>query len=151
MSLQTAVRDAIKASSALVTAFTGGIIAYDDMDGYGLTRTSYPTAFSTTSPLMKPTIMVRERSRIFTGNVRDEEQQAMSYTQAVEVWFYDDRKNGYTTIDSGQRTVFGLLHEQTVNSARLERRELRPYDRDPDLQYACVLLAVYDARGVETP
>lgn len=150
MSLQHTIRDTLKTSVGLVAAFTGGIIAYDDMDGYGLTRTSYPAAFSTTSPVLKPLILVRERFKVTTGNVIDEEENARSFTQAVEIWFYNDRKAGYTVINAAETTARGLLNYSTLGGCRLERREVRVYDRDPDLEHACVVLAIYDARGVET-
>lgn len=146
MSLSDDIKTALAANSTLVTAFTGGIVTWDDLGAYGLNKNSYPAAFDANQKL-KPTLVIRERVLLATPFIRDQGTQITSVVQAVEVWFFADRDAGYATLESGQAVVKGILHDRNIGTMRCQLREHRRMERDRELGMACVLYSVYDGFG----
>lgn len=150
MSLQDDVVTRLLATAGLVSAFTGGIKAFDELGGLGLSRDSFLNAFRTDLRL-NPVILVRERSQFPTNAIHDEAAQHQSYVQTLEVWFYTDRADGWDTLHSAQATVYGLLHAKACGKPILLWREHGRFERDPVLDQACLAFSIYDAHGVITP
>lgn len=151
MSLQDSIVTVLTANGTLAGAFPGGILTYESLGTLGLTRKGYPTAFDATTGLLKKTIIVRARTLVTTQQVTDEDLQFSSFTQPFEIALYADRGAGYTALLSAQQTIYGLLHDRQVGTARLRERERHTVERDRELDFACLVWSVYDAYGVLTP
>lgn len=148
MSLQDDVKTVLAANGTLTAAFTGGIKTFDELGTLGLNPNSYGAGFNSGTLKLEPTIVIRERVRVPTPQLADEGLQLVSTVQAVEVWFYTARQNGYSVVESGQATAYGLLQHQVVGSGKLIWRAHYSFERDPSLDRACVCYSVYDRYGV---
>lgn len=147
MSLQSSAKTLALTSSSLVTFFTGGILTYADLKEAGLTRVGYPAAFDSNG-ILKPTLIFKERNENPTNRLKDENRQATSVVQALEVWYYDAPSGSYTNLENQRATVYGLLHDRGVGGMRTMRREKYMMERDRQLGNAITVYDVYDAHGV---
>lgn len=146
MSLQDDIRTKLLTSSALVAAFTGGIVTYETLGAGGLNRTNYPTGFNGVK--LKPIIIIKERDLTPTMFIKDEGAQLTSATQSVEIGFLDDRSTTFDTLQTGQILVRALLHDRNAGSWRLMLRFEPSNNRDYALQSASALVDVYEAHGI---
>lgn len=151
MSLQDDVRTLLVASSSLVTAFTGGIMVYDALGVHGLSRTLTTGAANATTGLIKPLIVIRERSQSATTAIYDELLQYRSYQQAVEIALYTDKTSGYGVLETGANTIYTLLNNKRTSSAALVYSTETRMERDRNFDNACIMQLVYVAYGVRTP
>lgn len=150
MSFQDDIRTQLATSAALVAAFTGGIVVYDALGGLGLNRNTYPTGFDSTG-FMKPIIVIRERDIVPTPAIHDEVTQETSFMQAVQIVFYTDRKDGWSVLETGQATVYGLLADKVIGKRVLRLRNHGRMERDRLADNACIVYSVYDGHGIYSP
>lgn len=150
MSLQDDVKTILVASTTLATAFTGGIKMEDEMGGMGLNRTLNPSAYESTSQKLKPTLIIRERQQVPTSTIADEDLQIRSFVQPVEIALYNDRINGYATLESAQDTIYTLLQNRKAGNLTLIWRTNTRANRDRNHDNACILTCVYDGYGVKS-
>lgn len=143
MTLQDDVKTLLAANSSLTTAFTGGIVTWDETGGLGINRNSYAAAFDSNLQL-KPTILIRERAIIATPEITDEATQHTSVSQSVDIHFMQDRRLGWGALETGQMTVFSLLQYRAVGTRRCTLRSHARMERDRGYDNACVLWSVYD-------
>lgn len=143
MTLQDDVKTLLTADTGLVAAFTGGIVTWDQTGGLGINRNSYPTAFDSNLQL-KPTIVIRERAIITEAAITDEITQHTSASQSVDIHFLQDRRNGWTTLETGQMTVFSLLQFKSVGGRHCRLRSHMRMERDRGYDNTCILWSVYD-------
>jgi len=114
MSFTLGIETLLEASGTLVTAATGGIHRLEDLGKLGLNRTLHPGSF--TNGIIKPTIVIRQRSNTPTYDIVDEANQLVSSRAVVELWFY--QSSGYTTIGTMRNLVYPLLHDKRVGTGR---------------------------------
>lgn len=110
----TLIESMLESSIPLAALATGGIYSTDTIGRLGITRANLPGAF--TNGLIKPTIVVRERSSTPTGEITDEANQVISMRTVVEIWLYQD--TGYATIQSMKQLVYNLLQDKFITNGR---------------------------------
>lgn len=111
---ESGIKTILDANAALVAQATGGIYKLESLGKLGLNRTLHTGAF--TNGIIKPSIVIRQRSDTPTYDYVDEGHQVMSCRAVVELWFY--QASGYTTIRSMREKCFPLLHDKKVNNGR---------------------------------
>lgn len=152
MSLQDDVKTLLTANATLVAAFTGGIKVYDELGVSGLSRALTPNATNATTGVIKPLIVIRERSETMTTAVRDTATQVNSYQQSVEVLLYNDKTSGFGTLETGASLIYGLLHGKKVSSmGRIYQQSGSKMERDRNFDNACSMLLVFGGAGVKRP
>ena len=122
MTIQDDIKTVLTANAPLVAAFTGGIKTFDELGGIGINVNSFPSAFDSNLQL-KPLIVIRERAIIPTREIADEDSQATSITQSVDIHFMQDRRLGWGV--AGNRASDGLqpASVQTNRAAGLQLAE----------------------------
>ena len=115
MSTQSAIKARLEADATLVATATGGIYDFDETGRLGINRGNTPAAFDATTGVIKPTVLVRLRSRNPDFVLQDDTSQYQSVRDMVELWFYQD--SGYTTIETMRDRCFALLHATQVTGA----------------------------------
>jgi hypothetical protein len=106
------VYDRLAADETLTDILTGGVYFADDLPGEGITKKTYPDVWN--GVRLKPFAVVKGRGVIPTFDVRDKEAQLTSTNQVIEIWLYNDRDAGYTTIKQARDQIYTLLHERPV-------------------------------------
>lgn len=147
MTLQDDVKTALTANAGLVAAFTGGIVTWDETGGLGINRNSYPAAYDSNLQL-KPTIIIRERAIIAVPDITDELLQETSTTQSLDIHLVQDRRLGWTVLETGQMTVYSLLQFKQIGQRHVRLRSHARMERDRGYDNACFLWSVYDTFGV---
>src|SRR5690348_14819186 len=127
-----AVLDADTGAGGAATLLTGGIYTFDETGRLGINRDSTPNAFDTTSGLLKPCAIVKDRGRFPDGGVADDVTQRVSYRQLVEVWLYDDGDASKTVLDSARARIFTKLAGQYIGGALFRWADDPLDDRAPD-------------------
>lgn len=129
----------------LMAVLTGGVHKASEIGGDGITRDATPGAFDSDGYL-RPTALVRERSLVPDGNVRDGLAQVASAIQVVEIWLYADTTSatmeaavnrlyvlfeGYAFADSFpvelSNILKGLRDEGALSGAALTRMDWAVY------------------------
>lgn len=149
MTIQDDIKTALTANAPLVAAFTGGIKTFDELGGIGININSFPSAFDSNLQL-KPLIVIRERAIIPTREIADEDSQATSITQSVDIHFMQDRRLGWGALETGQATVFSLLQFKRIGQRAFSLRSSSRMERDRGMDNACILWSVYDTFGIMT-
>lgn len=126
-------------TGGVATLLTGGIYTYEQTGRLGINRNGTPSAFSTTTGLLKPCAVIKPRAKVPDGEIVSLGSQLASYRQVVEVWLYNDGDVGYTVIDQAVARVYKLLHAKRAGNrpVRWQNTIERP-PRDDTLNYACV-------------
>lgn len=114
MSREADFKTRMAADTTLMAILTGGVYAAGDLGPEGLTRDTAPSAFDA-SGFLKPCAVVRERALVPDGWVHDQESQAASARQIVEVWLYQDR--GFDKIDSALARLYALFQGYRLGNA----------------------------------
>lgn len=148
MTIADDVKTTLAAVSAISTALTGGIHTYEDTGRLGVNRDSVSAAYDSTTGLLKPCCMVKERSETSDGGIRD--INVASTRRVIELWFYTDGDNTYDTLETVQRLAITALDEQMIGtSKRILRWFANPIqEKDPALDNACMLRSDYAVRGL---
>lgn len=118
MSTATAIKTILEADATLLATATGGVWDFDETGQKGLSRTLTPAAFDAAG-VIKPCILIRQRSETPAGGLADDAAQYVSTSQVVELWIYQDR--GYATIETMRQRCFVLLHGRQVTGAFVVR------------------------------
>ena len=105
MSRENDVYTVLNADATLLATLTGGIFKIESIGIDGIDRESAPSAFS--GGFLRPCALVRERSFVPDGVLRDSMAQKLTVRQVVEIYLYEDRT--YTAIDTAKARVFTLL------------------------------------------
>jgi hypothetical protein len=130
------------------TLLTGGIYTYEDTGRLGINRDSASSAFDSTTGLLKPCCVVKERSQIGDSGIRD--VAVASYREVVELWFYNDGNATYDTLESARDRAFLLLDGLMIGGDKRVPLWMGNVlkDRDGALNNAVMLRADYDVRGI---
>lgn len=109
------VRDLLAADSQLITLLTGGFYAYSDTTRGGFSRVVTPQAYNQnigTNPAgtLKPLVVVKERATTPRQGITDETTGYVTTQQVIELWFYNDGDQGYSTIEQARDRAFSLLN-----------------------------------------
>lgn len=145
--LQASAKAVALATPSLVTFFTGGIVAYEDLKEAGLTPKGYAAAFDSNG-ILKPTLVFKERALNSTFGVKDENAQTTSTVQALEVWYYGAPSGSFSDLETQRGVIKGLFHDRGCGGRRLIRREVHTMERDRALGNAIVCYDVFDAYKV---
>lgn len=154
MTLVDDIASALEADSGaggVATLLTGGVYTYGETGRLGINRDSTPTAFDGTTGLLKPCCVVKQRGQNLDNGITDDGAQHISYRQVVELWFYADGDNGFSTITSARDRAFTVLHGKMIGTGKaITRWAGNPIEdaRDSELDYAAMLRADYDVRAV---
>jgi hypothetical protein len=138
-------------AGGVATLLTGGIYTYEETKRLGISRDNTPSAFNTTTGLLKPCCIVKARAQTADGGISDDPEQSVSYVQVLELWFYDDGDAGFSTIEAARDRAFVVLHGQTVGASNLIPRWVgNPIidARDAQLDYAAMLRTDYNVNGL---
>lgn len=108
MSFESEVAAILTGDATLMALLTGGVHVSATVGQLGITREAVGAAFDA-SGWLKPTLLVRQRNRVPTGDVLDFDAKIESARQMVEVWLYADGSAGYATLDSAAARVRSLL------------------------------------------
>lgn len=114
MSIESAIKGVLEGDATLAALATGGIYDLTEAGHMGISRTSTPSAFDSTG-IVKPTILVKERTANPGLNVGDDAVQTMDVRQICEIWYYHD--NSFTTIETMKNRVYSLLQAQRISGA----------------------------------
>jgi hypothetical protein len=115
MSIESATVAILVADATLVAALTGGIYSKQAIGKLGLdvNNTLTPAyALSNQKQVLRPCLIVRERSFVPTGRRVDVPGQEMGGRVVIECWFYaeGDTATGYTAILTARERVYTLLN-----------------------------------------
>lgn len=108
MSRETDFATRMLADAPLMAVLTGGVFQSGLVGIEGLGREATPGAFDADG-FLKITALVRERSLVPSGEVRDGMAQVVSATQVVEIYCFADSGAGYTAIDAALARLFVLF------------------------------------------
>lgn len=112
-SFESQIDTLLSSVSAITTLATGGIYTFTDLGFTGLNRTKNPSVFS--SGVIKPTILVKERSANPTGRIVGDLGQ--SARQIVEIWIYEYQ--GYTNINAIEDLIYTNLNLHSLTGGQL--------------------------------
>lgn len=107
MSTLSAAKAVLEADATLLATATGGVWDFDETGRLGLSRTLTAAAFDANG-LIKPCVLLKLRSSVPDGHLRDDANQYSSLVEMLEVWFYED--TGYSNIETMRDRVYALLH-----------------------------------------
>lgn len=93
--------------ATLMAILTGGVFKSGTVGPLGITRETATGAFDANGYL-EPSVLVRQRSKVPTGDVEDYTDQSTSTSQIVEIWLYEDSA-GYTNIDAAMQRIYDLF------------------------------------------
>lgn len=110
--LSAALAILVADTATLVATATGGIYTPDTTGRLGINRGTVPGAFDSTTGNIKPCILLKLRSAIPDGLLRDDANQYSSVRQIIECWFY--QHSGYATIETMRDRVYALLHARQL-------------------------------------
>lgn len=116
MSFDSTLKTLFLADSTLTTALTGGIYTWEDTGRLGFSRQSTPNAYDSNG-LLRPCLIIKTRDEIAQYEIPDADFQFVDTKAVVELWFYDDGNNSYTTIKSAQDRCYVLLQDRRIGSA----------------------------------
>jgi hypothetical protein len=130
MSRENDVYTVLNADATLLTTLTGGIFKVESIGIDGIDRTSAPTAF--TGGFLRPCALVRSRSFVPDGVLRDNIAKQLTVRETVEVYLYSDGAAGYSAIDTAKARVIRLLQgHQFADSFEVELVNIVPRMREP--------------------
>lgn len=128
MSRENDVYTVLNADATLLATLTGGIFKVESIGIDGIDRTSAPAAF--TGGFLRPCALVRSRSFVPDGVLRDNIAKRQTVRETVEVYLYEDRT--YTAIDTAKARVITLLMgHQFSDSFEVELVNIVPRMREP--------------------
>ena len=120
----------LNGDATLLTTLTGGIYKVESIGISGISRDVAPAAYDADGFLL-PCALIRERSFVPDGVLRDTMAKQLTARQVVEVYLYEDRT--YTAIDTAKARVIALLMGyQFADSFELELANIVPRLRDPE-------------------
>jgi hypothetical protein len=148
MTIADDVKTTLVAVGAINTALTGGIHTYEETGRLGLNRDTVGAAFDTTTGLIKPCCVIKERAQVGDGIIRD--IAVASHRRVVEIWLYNDGDETYDTLITVRGLVLTALDLQMIGSSnRILRWFANPLkDKDPALDNALVLRSDYAEHGL---
>ena len=120
MTHETDIEAALVADGTFSTLMTGGIYTVEEIGRNGLSSSQTPGAYDATTLLLKPTCLVKQRSRVPTSDIRDEGAQTTSYGAVVEIWFYTSADNDPTVLVTARDRAIVVLHNSRVTGAKVE-------------------------------
>jgi len=91
------------------TILTGGTFVYEDAGRFGISRQSLASAYDTTTGLLKPCSMIRERSLVPIPGVYDPNKKLAGVQVMIEIYVLGDGDAGYDTIDAALARAYYLL------------------------------------------
>jgi hypothetical protein len=147
MTIADDVKTVLTAVSSISTALTGGLHTYEETGRLGLNRDTVSAAWDSTSGLLKPCLVIKERATTGDGGIRD--IGVASYRRVVELWFYNDGDETYDALETVQSTAFTTLDEQMIGTTKWILRWIADpiKDKDPALDNALVLRSDYELRS----
>lgn len=154
MTLSDDIASALEAdtgSGGVATLLTGGVYTWEETGRLGVNRDKMPTAFNSTTGLLKPCCIVKVRSETPDNGIQDDATQDISYRAVVELWFYNDGDATLTTLTSARDRALVVLHGKMIGSTKYIPRWIgNPVRdaRDAELDYAVVMRADYDVRAL---
>lgn len=147
MTIADDAKTTLSAVSAISTALTGGLYTYEDTKRLGINRDTVSSAFDSTTGLLKPCCVIKERGEMGDDGIRD--IGVASYRRVVEIWLYADGDSTYDTLETVQGLILTALDEQMIGSSKhILRWFANPLkDKDPALDNALVMRSDYDLRA----
>jgi hypothetical protein len=128
LSRENDVYTVLNADATLLATLTGGIFKVESIGIDGIDRTSAPAAF--TGGFLRPCALVRERSFVPDGMLRDMVTKQLTARQVIEVYLYEDRT--YAAIDTAKARIITLLQgHQFSDSFEVELVNIVPRMREP--------------------
>lgn len=150
--LTDAVVGALQTEPTLITLFGSApsrIKAFDELGSFGLTPASTPWAYS--GAKLQPVLIVRTTRRQIVQGYQDEELQEQSVRQVVRLTYFDDRANGYGTIEAAMGVVHAKLNFQYFEGMRLEYQDDDLFLRTKEASNAATVNETFFAYGVHRP
>ena len=138
-------------AGGVATLCTGGIFTYAQTGRNGITRLMASAPYDGTTGLLKPCCLVKGREMVPDGGIDDDITQDVSYRQVVELWFYDDGDNAYTTIESARSRAKVLLHGKMIGTSKFIPHwvgEILTQQRDEALENALMIRSDYAIRAI---
>lgn len=112
MTIESSIVTLLLADATLVATLTGGILSKQVIGKMGIDRlnSATPNAYvlSNQKYVLRPLLVVRERSFVPTGRRVDVPGQEMGGRVVVECWFYAE--DSYTALLTARERVFTLLN-----------------------------------------
>jgi hypothetical protein len=129
---------------------TGGIYTFAETKRLGVNPKTTSDAFDSNG-LMKPTLVIKDRSQVADSGVTDDLTQRMSYRQIVEFWVYDDGDSTNITLEAVIARIFTKLHGVQVGASKIKLRwaETIYIPRDAVQDNALLVRIDYEARAVQ--
>lgn len=139
-----AVYTALSGDATFTGLVTGGVYLRKQMKRKGLSRDSYPAAYSNNRLL--PVCIVRGRAQPPWGDIR--EGGALSVRQSVELWFHQDGDAGFTALENAADRAFTLLADRRLSGGIFTQYINQLGFFDPEQNNAASIRADYDAIGL---
>lgn len=151
MTIAASVEAVLAADATLTAALTGGIYTYQEIKMLGLTRDNTAiasTLFDSTTKKMKPCAVVKQRSRVPTGDIKDQALQLTSEAAVIEVWLYTTANDAPPEIAADR--VYALLHERQVVTGTLQWVNTIEDYRDEAMEHANVIRLDFVYSGIRS-
>jgi hypothetical protein len=146
-----AIKAVLAADATLISYLTGGFWTVATAGRLGVSRINTPTAYDSTTGLMKPCMLLTDSSAAPDSGIADDSLQTLSVRDVVRLWFYADGDAGYATIRLARARAFALLHGKTVSTLYGLRWINELLDgHDPTLEHACFERDDYECRRLKT-
>lgn len=144
-------RTAIAANATIMAQLTGGVYTYSGAPPtgagrLGINRDSTPNAYDSTTRLLKPCALCKQRSTVPDGQVVDPVAQAQSTRTVVEVWLYSDGASAAP--ETAASLIVTLLHERYAGGSRFVLMNRIDDFRDPEMERANVIRLDFEVAKV---
>lgn len=150
--LTDAIVGTLQTEPTLITLFGASpsrIKSFGDLASFGLTPQSTPWAYSGSK--LQPVLIVRTSRRQIVQGYADEVLQEQSVRTVVRLTYFDDRANGYDTIEAAMGVVHARINLQYFVGMRLEYQDDDLFLRTKEANNAATVNETYFAYGVHRP
>lgn len=144
------IKAALAADTTLMAYLTGGIWTPATAGRLGISRINTPSAYDSTTGLMKPCLLIKADAGAPDNGVMDDSTAHLSVRDVVRLWFYADGDAGYATIRNARARAYALLHGKALTGLyglRWFGEVLEGHD--PTLENACFERDDYECRRIK--
>lgn len=143
------IYDILSVDVTLISLITGGFYLYRDMPE-SFNRNTMPDAYDDTTKFLLPTMVIKGRDPIPTGEVRSN-FSSVKFTvvnQTIEIWMYRSAVGNWDALNQAAARVYQLLEQEKVEQTwNIELLGQTNIGREPLLRDAPFILQEYRIKG----
>jgi hypothetical protein len=131
------------------TLLTGGIYTRTELGLSGITEDTAPSAFDSTTGLLKPCALIVTGEEIPDEQIVDEGGQVASYEETARIYIYQDGSTTRSTAETVANRVYKLFHGKQVSYKHaLWKGTIKT--REPAMQNAHLVRVSLGIHGVKS-